>query len=45
LATLGNIAIKLLGKKLQWDGPNMKFTNSPEANELVKPPFRKGWMV
>ena len=29
--------------KLDWDGPNMRFTSNREANEYLKPKFRKGW--
>jgi hypothetical protein len=43
LARLGIIAIQRLGEKLEWDGENMRFTNSAEANELINPPSRKGW--
>lgn len=43
LARLGIIAMQRLGEKLEWDGVNMRFANSPEANELVNPPSRKGW--
>jgi hypothetical protein len=40
---LGNIAIALTGEKLAWDGPSLKFTNSPAANKMVKTEYRKGW--
>jgi predicted dehydrogenase len=40
---LGNIAIKLGGQKLEWDGPNLKVTNVKEAEALINPPYRKGW--
>ncbi|MHC4743573.1 MAG: Gfo/Idh/MocA family protein [Planctomycetota bacterium] len=43
IARLGIIAMQLLGQKLEWDGKNMRFTNSAEANLLVNPPARKGW--
>ena len=43
LARLGIIAMQLLGQKLEWDGKNMRFTNSAEANQLVNPAPRKGW--
>ena len=43
IARLGIIAMQRLGEKLEWDGKNMRFTNSAEANELVNPPSRKGW--
>lgn len=39
---LGNLAIRL-GKPIEWDGPNMKATNAPEADELIQRPYRKGW--
>lgn len=41
---LGNIAIRIK-KKLLWDGPNMRFTNLEEANQLINPPFRSGWTL
>ncbi len=39
---VGNIAIRT-GKQLLWNGENMRFTNSDEANEYVNPPARQGW--
>jgi predicted dehydrogenase len=45
-AILGNLAMKAgAGKKVMWDGPNMKVTNLPELNAFVKPESRKGWTV
>ncbi len=41
---LGNIAIRT-DQKLYWDGPNMRVTNSEEANRLVNPPYRNGWTL
>jgi predicted dehydrogenase len=41
---LGNVAIKL-GKKLEWDGPNLKVKNVKEAEALINPPYRKGWTL
>ncbi len=32
-----------VGKKLNYDARNMRFTNSPEANRLIKREYRKGW--
>lgn len=40
--TLGVIAFRVPGK-LEWDSQNQRFTNSAEANQYVKPLFRKGW--
>jgi predicted dehydrogenase len=43
---LGNLAMKAgQGKRVDWDGPNMKVTNLPELNAWVKRPARKGWQV
>ncbi len=41
---LGNVAIKT-GKRIEWDGPNMKVTNVPEANGLIQTEYRRGWEV
>jgi hypothetical protein len=44
ITCLGNLAQKAgLGKKVLWDGPNMKCTNMPELNKLVQLEYRKGW--
>ncbi len=45
LAQLGIIAYHFPRQKLLWDGPNMVFTNSDEANRLIKPEFRQGWSL
>jgi predicted dehydrogenase len=42
---LGNIAIRLTGEKLAWDGPEMKFTNNNNANQYVHYEYRKGWTL
>ncbi len=41
---LGNVAQRV-GKRLYWDGPNMKVTNVPEANEYIHKEYRKGWTL
>ncbi|MBW7905777.1 MAG: Gfo/Idh/MocA family oxidoreductase [Phycisphaerae bacterium] len=41
---LGNIALRV-GRRLVWDGANMKFTNCPEANAFVTKEYRSGWRV
>jgi predicted dehydrogenase len=45
LAQLGIIATKMLGQKLVWDGENMRFANSDEANQHLNPPYRQGWAL
>jgi len=48
---LGNIAVRMYqklyekGVKLYYDGPNMKITNLPEANEYIRSEYRKGWSL
>ena len=41
---LGNLAQHAgVGKKIEWDGPNMKVTNLTDLNRWVARPWRKGW--
>jgi predicted dehydrogenase len=41
---LGNVAYRS-GEKLDWDGENLKATNSEKANQLIRKEYRKGWEV
>ena len=41
---LGNVAIKT-GKTIEWDGPNLKITNVPEAQKFIEKEYRRGWEV
>jgi predicted dehydrogenase len=45
LAQLGIVATRLAGQSLEWNGPGMRFTNCDEANQYLKPTFRKGWTL
>jgi len=40
MVLLGNLAIRT-GKKIEWDGPNMRVTNVPEANKYIRTRFRR----
>jgi predicted dehydrogenase len=41
---LGCVALRVgEGRKMEWDGPNMKSTNIPEAAQFVKRQNRSGW--
>ena len=41
---LGCIAMRVgVGRKMDWDGPNMKSPNTPEAAQYVKREYRKGF--
>jgi predicted dehydrogenase len=44
IVLLGNVALRTR-KVLQWDGPNMKATNAPEADQFIKETYRKGWEI
>lgn len=41
---LGNLALRS-GHTIEWDGPDMKVTNYPEAEKYVKNRYRKGWRI
>lgn len=43
---LGCVAMRVgVGKKLDWDGPNMRAKNAPEAAQYVRREYRKGWTI
>ena len=39
---LGNVALRV-GRRIEWDGPNMTVTNVPEANQYISKEYREGW--
>ena len=39
---LGCVALRV-GKKIEWDGPNMVAKNAPEAAQFIRRKYRKGW--
>ncbi len=39
---LGNVALRM-GRKLDWDGVNMKFPNCPDAEQYLTKEYRDGW--
>ena len=41
---LGNLAV-WCGKRVEWDARNLKATNAPEAEPLVRPNYRKGYSL
>jgi len=47
MVTMGNLAIRPenVGKKLLWDGENMKVTNDEKANDFVQMHYREGWSL
>lgn len=41
---LGNVAMRA-GKKLEWNGEDMKFTNAHDAEKFLHFEYRKGWTL
>ena len=41
---LGCVSLRV-GQKLEWDGPNMRALNCPEAAQFVKRENRAGWTL
>ncbi len=44
LVLLGVVAQRT-GEKLRWDGPNLRVTNCPDAEQYVRQEYRKGWTL
>lgn len=43
---LGMVALRTgQGRKILYDGPNMRITNIPEANQLLHREYRSGWSL
>ncbi len=42
MVLLGNLAVRL-GKRVDWDSKKLVSPNSPEADVLIRRPYRKGW--
>jgi predicted dehydrogenase len=41
---LGNVAFRV-GEKIEWDAKNLKVTNAPEAEPLIRRDYRMGWKL
>ena len=41
---LGTVAYRV-GKKLKWDGENLKATGCPEADQYLRREYRQGWTL
>ena len=41
---LGNLAV-WAGKKVEWDAKNLKATNAPEVEPILRPTYRKGYSL
>ncbi|HWA86255.1 MAG TPA: Gfo/Idh/MocA family oxidoreductase [Opitutus sp.] len=42
---LGSVCIHHGGKKLRWDGANLRFTNDEPANRFIRYQYREGWSL
>jgi hypothetical protein len=42
---LGVLALRAPGARIEWDGPNLKVTNSPELNQHIHTAYRAGWTL
>ncbi len=42
---LGNVALRFPGTRLMFDGPTMKVTNLPEAEQYLQHQYRPGWSL
>jgi predicted dehydrogenase len=45
MVLLGMLAIRLKDQRLEWDSPNLRFTNNDKANELLHIAYRQGWSL
>jgi predicted dehydrogenase len=41
---LGNVAFRT-GKQIEWDAENLRAKNAPEADQLIRREYRKGWTL
>jgi hypothetical protein len=44
ICLLGNVAKRMDGR-IEWDSPNLKVTNLPEANKYIRTAYREGWAL
>lgn len=44
ICLLGNVA-KRLDTRIAWDAANLRVTNAPEAEALIRRPYRPGWSL
>jgi hypothetical protein len=45
IALVGAIATLFKDQQLEWNSKAAKFTNCPEANRYIDPPYRRGWSL
>jgi len=45
IVLLGVLALRAPGKRLEWDGANLKVKNAPELDQYVHTEYRSGWSL
>ena len=45
MVLLGVLAMRMKDRRLEWDPVTLQITNDEEANRLVNPPYRQGWVL
>jgi predicted dehydrogenase len=45
MVLMGNLSMRVPGKRLLWDGENMKVTNDETANGFIRREYRNGWIL
>jgi predicted dehydrogenase len=45
MVLLGVLAMRVKDRRLNWDGENLKVTNDPEADAMVRPEYHNGWTL
>jgi hypothetical protein len=42
---LGTVGLRFPGRKLEWNGPQMKIEGLPDADPYIRRTYRTGWEV
>jgi len=45
IVLLGILSLRAPGRRLEWDGENLKVKNMPELNQYVHREYRRGWSL
>jgi predicted dehydrogenase len=45
LVLLGNIALRFVNQRLEWDPDGFRFPNAPEADQYLHREYRQGWSL
>ncbi|MBI82880.1 MAG: oxidoreductase [Planctomycetaceae bacterium] len=45
IVLLGNLALRVPGRRIEWDGEKMKALNAPELDQHIRRDYRAGWTL